>query len=117
MSQRFSLPHQATAAYHARPKATPLGTSGTDSHYRVRHDRVDTAGVVSLRHNGRLRHIGIGRTYSGTHVLMLIQNLNIRIAHATTGELLRELTLDPTRDYQPTGARKGPKRPTPRTKK
>jgi len=25
----------------------------------------------------------------------------IRIVNATTGELLRELTLDPTRDYQP----------------
>jgi hypothetical protein len=36
--------------------------------------------------------------------------------HAATGELLRELTLDPTRDYQPTGALKGPTRaPTKRT--
>lgn len=32
-----------------------------------------------------------------------------------TGELIRELTIDPTRDYQPTGAPKGPKRTTSRT--
>jgi hypothetical protein len=27
----------------------------------------------------------------------------IRVINAATGELLRELVLDPTRDYQPTG--------------
>ena len=32
-----------------------------------------------------------------------------------TGEVLRDFTLDPTRDYQPTGAPKGPKRKKPRT--
>jgi hypothetical protein len=32
---------------------------------------------------------------------MLVQDLNIRIINAATGELLRQLTLDPTRDYQP----------------
>ena len=34
-------------------------------------------------------------------MIMLVQDLNIRVVHAATGELLRELTLDPTRDYQP----------------
>lgn len=29
---------------------------------------------------------------------------------AATGELLRELIIDPSRDYQPTGAPKGPTR-------
>ena len=65
---------------------------------------------MTLRLGGRLHHIGVGRTYSRTRVLILIQDLNIRIIHAATGKLLRELTLDPTRDYQPTGAPKGPKR-------
>jgi hypothetical protein len=32
---------------------------------------------------------------------MLVHDLNIRVIAAVTGELLRELTLDPTRDYQP----------------
>jgi hypothetical protein len=36
--------------------------------------------------------------------------LHVRVADTTTGELLRELTIDPTRDYQPTGAPKGPTR-------
>jgi len=34
-------------------------------------------------------------------VIVLIADLDIRIINATTGELLRQLTLDPTRDYQP----------------
>ncbi|SCK09041.1 hypothetical protein [Streptomyces sp. WMMB 322] len=34
---------------------------------------------------------------------MLINDLDVRIVNATTGELLRELTIDITRDYQPTG--------------
>jgi hypothetical protein len=32
---------------------------------------------------------------------MLINNLDIRIIHATTGEVLRTLTLNPERRYQP----------------
>jgi len=43
------------AAYTARPKATPTGAR-TDSHDRVRQDRIDDSGVVTLRHNGRLHH-------------------------------------------------------------
>jgi hypothetical protein len=48
-----SLPHRATpaAVYQARPKANP-GTR-TDIHERVRTDRVDEAGSVTLRVAGR----------------------------------------------------------------
>ncbi len=70
-------------------------------------DRIDQTGALALRVAGRLHHIGIGRTYTGTRVLILIQDLHIRILNAATGELLRELTVYPTKDYQPTGAPKG----------
>jgi hypothetical protein len=33
--------------------------------------------------------------------LLLVHDLDIRIVNAATGELLRELTLNPDRDYQP----------------
>ena len=71
-------------------------------------DRVDTGGTVTIRHHSRLHHIGIGRTHAGTHVILLVHDLDIRVVNAATGELLRELVLDPNRDYQPTGAPKGP---------
>jgi transposase InsO family protein len=110
-----SLPHRATPAtvYQARLKAAP-GTR-VDTHDRVRTDRVDQAGSVTLRVNGRLHHVGVGRIHYRTRVLILVQDLNIRIINAATGEILRELVLDPTRDYQPTGAPKGPTRRKPRT--
>jgi transposase InsO family protein len=104
-----SLTHRATpaTAYAARPKAAP-GDRGTDTHDRVRADRIDDTGTVTLRHAGRLYHIGVGRAHAGTHVIMLVQDLDIRIIDAATGELLRHLTLDPSRNYQPTGRPHGP---------
>ena len=105
-----SLPHRATpaTAYTARPKAAPGSDRSADTHDRVRTDRIDSTGCVTLRINGRLHHIGIGRTHTGTHVLLLVQDLHVRVVDAATGELLRELVLDPARDYQPTGRPPGP---------
>jgi hypothetical protein len=104
-----SLPHRATpaTAYAARPKAT-AGDRSADTHDRVRRDRVDLSGKVTLRHQGRLYSIGIGRTHARTHVLVLVQDLDIRIIATATGEVLRELTLDPTKRYQGTGRPPGP---------
>ena len=103
-----SLPRRPApaVAYQARPKATP-GSRDGDTHDRVRTDRVHAAGTVTLRTGGRLHHIGAGRTYAGTSVLLIVQDLQIRIINAATGELLRELTLDPARDYQPTRRTQG----------
>lgn len=97
------LPSRATPAtlYTARPKAAP--GERLDTHDRVRTDRVDTSGTITLRHAGRLHHIGIGRTHANTRVLIIVQDLDIRIINAATGQLIRQLTLNPTRDYQPRG--------------
>jgi transposase InsO family protein len=110
-----SLEHRATPAtvYQARPRAVPSATRARDTHDRVRTDRIDDYGCVSLRVNGRLHHIGIGRTHARTHVLLLVHDLEVRIIDAATGELLRELTIDTTKDYQPTGRPRGPAPNTP----
>ena len=109
-----SLPGHQTpaAAYAARPKAAP-GNRDADTHDRVRTDKIWAVGTVTLRHAGKLHHIGVGRAHAGTEVLILTQDLHIRIISKATGELLRELTLDPSRDYQPTGRPSGPPRRTP----
>jgi transposase InsO family protein len=108
-----SLPHRATPAtiYTGRPKATP-GDRSSHTHDRLRRDRVDVSGKITLRHQGRLYSIGIGRTHARTRVLVLVQDLNIRIIDAATGELLRELVLDPDKRYQGTGQPPGPPRAT-----
>ncbi len=104
-----ALPHLCTpaVAYAARPKALP-GNRAADTHNRVRTDIIGKTGTVTLRHAGRLYHIGVGRTHAGTHILLIIQDLRIRIIDAATGELLRDLTLDPATNYQPTGRPPGP---------
>jgi hypothetical protein len=68
---------------------------------------------VTLRYHGRLHHIGIGRAHARTHVILLIVDRDIRIINADTGELLRELVLDPTRDYQPRNPPRTDRRPNP----
>jgi transposase InsO family protein len=98
-------PHRALGrrtplqAYSARSKARPTGTrAGT--YFRVREDRVDQTGKVSLRYDSKLYKIGLGRAYKGRAVKLLIADLQIRVIDSN-GELLRELTLDPSRRYQP----------------
>ena len=109
-----SLPRRQTpaTAYAARPKAAP-GDRTADTHDRVRTDKIWAVGTVTLRHAGKLHHIGVGRAHAGTEVLILTQDLHIRIIAKATGELLRELTLNPDRDYQPTGKPRLRKRPAP----
>jgi transposase InsO family protein len=110
-------PHRAlhrrtpAQAYAARPKAVPTGPV-IPAHYRVRHDKIDSGGSVTLRHNSRLHHIGLGARLAGTPVSLLIDNLHIRVIHRHTGQLIRELALDPNRDYQPRGLPPGPPKRT-----
>lgn len=108
-----SHPRDATPAtmFAARPKASP-GALGDDPHFRVRRDIVSNGGTVTLRYNSRLHHIGIGRPHARTHVLVLVHDLDVRVIDAATGEILRALTLDPTKGYQGTGRPiGGPSRP------
>jgi transposase InsO family protein len=99
-------PHRAVgrrtpaAAFAARPKAGPAGLTPA-AHYRIRHDRVDDTGVITIRYNSQLHHIGLGRAHARTRVLALIADLDIRVINHDTGELIRTLTLNPARDYQP----------------
>jgi transposase InsO family protein len=92
--------HTPTEAYQARPKALPTGTKLDDNGWRVRHDTVDSCGKLTLRHNSRLHHIGIGRRHARKPVLILVKDKQVRIT-APNGEILRDFELDPTRDYQP----------------
>jgi transposase InsO family protein len=85
--------------YGAREKAGPSPSFVKVGHRRLRFDRVDRSGRVTLRHRGRLHHIGIGNAYAGWRVAMLIDGLDIEIV-GLDGSPLRRLVLDPTKDYQ-----------------
>ena len=86
-------------AYSSRLKARPTGTPAAP-HFRVRQDKVDATGKVSLRYMSRLYKIGVGRAHKGRPVKLLIADQSIRVIDLD-GQLIRELTLDPSRNYQP----------------
>jgi transposase InsO family protein len=100
-------PHRAKgrqtpqSAFNSRAKARPTTREGTFTReLRVRHDRVDRHGVVTIRYQSKLHHIGMGRALKGTRIILLVAGRNIRII-TTDGQLLRTFELDPSRDYQP----------------
>ncbi|MBW3611687.1 MAG: IS481 family transposase, partial [Actinobacteria bacterium] len=64
-------PHRALGrctpaeAFAARTKAAPkLVPVTAEGHHRVRRDRIDTGGRVTLRYRSKLHHIGIGRAHA-----------------------------------------------------
>ena len=97
-------PHRAVGrrtpqeVFDAKVKAGP-GSGAPPVHYRVRYDTVDWHGKVTLRYDSRLHHIGLGMRHRGKSIVLFVADRQVRIVDAD-GELLRELVLDPTRDYQ-----------------
>lgn len=97
-------PHRALGgrtplvAFNARLKARPPELPEAVTDFRVRHDKVDSCGRVTLRYLSELRHIYIGRAHKGITIRLLIAGANVRIV-TEDGRLLRELTLDPSRRY------------------
>lgn len=59
--------------------------------------------TVTLRHDSKLHHLGLGRAHKGKPIKLLVADRDIRVLDARTGELIRQLTLDPSWDYQPIG--------------
>ncbi len=96
-------PHRALdqrtpeTAYQATIKAHPTG--GITSHYRVRVDRVDQFGKLTLRRAGKLHHLGIGRHHANRPALILTDHTTVIVTDHTTGEVLSHHTIDPSRNY------------------
>jgi transposase InsO family protein len=102
-------PHRAldrqspATVFESRLKAAPSAPSAPLDH-RVRRDKVDRFGKLTLRYLGRLRHIPVGAAHKHRKVRLLVAGADVRIV-TEDGELIRALTLDPTRSYQPLGGR------------
>jgi transposase InsO family protein len=87
------------SVFEAREKAYPRGPKIDVGGYRVRRDKVDKGGSVTLRYQGRLHHIGVGRAYKGWRVILLVAGRDVQIV-GPDGSPLRRLTLNPATDYQ-----------------
>ncbi|MFC8302587.1 integrase core domain-containing protein [Specibacter sp. NPDC057265] len=98
-------PHRAldrktpAEVYTSLPKAAPVTSS--EQHWRVRYDKIDDVGTVSLRYESAMRHLAIGRAHKAKHVIILLAGPEVMIADVTTGELLAEHTIDPSKNYPP----------------
>jgi transposase InsO family protein len=98
-------PHRALGrrtpghAYRATPKAAPATNGHTPGHYRLRHDRLDHNGRMTLRRAGRMHHLGIGAAHARKRVLAFADDTQITVADLTTGEVLSRHLIDPNRSY------------------
>ena len=85
-------------AYRQAPKALPAGP-GAQHHYRLRYDRLDAKGHMSLRRGGRMHHLGIGYAHARKRVLALADEHQITVVELQTGEVLSTHQIDPGRGY------------------
>ena len=85
-------------AYQAIPKALP-SAARPQQHYRLRYDRLDTRGHMSIRRAGRMHHLGIGRDHTGKRVLALADDHQITVIELHTGEVLSTHLIEPNKSY------------------
>lgn len=100
----YERPHRAinhqtpVQAYHATPKASPAKES-VAAHYRVRLDRVDKFGKLTLRRNGEVHHLGIGIKHARERVMMLVDETDVTVTVQQTGEVIASHVIDDNRTY------------------
>jgi transposase InsO family protein len=86
-------------AYRATPKAVPATNGHPQGHYRLRDDRLDTKGRMTLRRAGRIHHLGIGAAHARKRVLAFADEHRITVADLTTGEVLSTHLIAPDKTY------------------
>ena len=98
-------PHRALGrrvpgeTYRATPKAAPATNGHAPAHYRLRYDRLDQKGHMSLRRAGRMHHLGVGYTHARKRVLAFADDHQITVAELTTGEVLSRHLIEPNKTY------------------
>jgi transposase InsO family protein len=91
--------HTPGQAYRATPKTLPATNGRTPGHYRLRYDRLDTRGKMSLRRAGRMHHLGVGAAHTGKRVLALADDHHVTVIELDTGEILSTHLIQPEKAY------------------
>jgi transposase InsO family protein len=98
-------PHRALArstpgdAYRATPKAAPASNGHAPGHYRLRYDRLDQNGRMTMRRAGRMHHLGIGAAHARKRVLAIADDTRVTVTDLTTGEALSIHLIEPDKSY------------------
>lgn len=86
-------------AYRATPKAAPATNGHAPGHYRLRYDRLDSTGKMTLRRAGRMHHLHTGITHARKRVLAFADDHQVTVADLTTGEVLSVHQIEPDKTY------------------
>jgi transposase InsO family protein len=86
-------------AYRATPKTAPATNGHAQGHYRLRYDRLDTNGRMTLRRAGRMHHLGIGAAHARKRVLALADDHHVTVTDLQTGEVLSRHLIQPDKSY------------------
>ena len=97
-------PHRALAmktpqeSYLATIKATPQEAKDT-GHYRVRHDKVDQFGKVTMRRAGKMHHLGVGISHQFKTVFLIVDHYKVSVIEKKTGEILSQHEIASSKSY------------------
>jgi transposase InsO family protein len=86
-------------AYRATPKAVPASNGHAPGHYRLRYDRLDVKGKMTLRRAGRMHHLHAGVEHARKRVLAFADDHQVTVAELTTGEVLSVHLIEPDKTY------------------
>jgi transposase InsO family protein len=86
-------------AYRTTPKAAPASNGHAPRHYRLRYDRLDAKGRMTMRRAGRMHHLGVGIEHARKRVLAFADDHHITVADLTTGEALSRHLIEPNKTY------------------
>jgi hypothetical protein len=98
-------PHRALgrrtpgAAYRATPKAAPAGNAHAPGHYRLRYDRLDDKGKMTMRRAGRMHHLHAGTEHARKRVLAFADDDRVTVADLATGEVLSTHLIEADKAY------------------
>ena len=94
--------------FQATPPAIPIGVDITDEVHTGTYT-VSRSGTIPIK---RRWDIGVGVRWAGATVTVIVQGTHAAVF--CNDQLVRQLTLDPTRRYQPSGNKRGgPRQPRP----
>jgi len=77
----------------------PATTIGDPGHYRLRYDRTDNHGKMSIRRAGHMHHLGVGASNAQRRVLAIVDQTTVTVIDLLTGEVLSTHTIDSDRSY------------------
>ncbi|HEX6714269.1 MAG TPA: IS481 family transposase [Thermoleophilaceae bacterium] len=86
-------------AYRATPKAAPASNGRAPGHYRLRYDRLDVRGKMTLRRAGRMHYLHAGVANAGKRVLAFADDRRVTVAELLTGEVLSVHLIEPDKAY------------------